>query len=347
MIRVVHYLNQFFGQIGGEEEAGVGPSLVEGTVGPGAVLARNLEGAAGVSHTIICGDNYFSEDPERAIGEILELLRSAEPDLVVAGPAFMAGRYGLACGQVGAAATAELGVPAVTGLAPENPAVESFRRQVVIVPTGTAAVDMRNALRTMAAIGVKMAQGAALGPPEEEGYITRGLRRNALDEQDGATRALSMLKAKLAGETVETEVPLPNVQRVDPAPPLADLSDSVVALVTTGGLVPMGNPDHLKSHHSERWESYPIDLEAGLETGKYEAVHGGFYVQHVNDDPNRLLPLDALTSLVEAGELGGVHPRFYTMAGNGTDPDVARTMARAVAKELKAANVDAALAFST
>ena len=33
MVRVVHYLNQFFGQIGGEEKANVPPEVVRGAVG--------------------------------------------------------------------------------------------------------------------------------------------------------------------------------------------------------------------------------------------------------------------------------------------------------------------------
>ena len=37
-IKIVHYLNQFFGQIGGEEKADISPRLKEGPVGPGAAL---------------------------------------------------------------------------------------------------------------------------------------------------------------------------------------------------------------------------------------------------------------------------------------------------------------------
>ncbi|HBF78235.1 MAG TPA: hypothetical protein DDX02_10445, partial [Clostridiaceae bacterium] len=34
MMKVVHYINQFFGQIGGEEKADITPQLHEGVVGP-------------------------------------------------------------------------------------------------------------------------------------------------------------------------------------------------------------------------------------------------------------------------------------------------------------------------
>ena len=46
MKRIVHYLNQFYGQIGGEEFADQEPILREGIVGPGtglqAVLAPSV-----------------------------------------------------------------------------------------------------------------------------------------------------------------------------------------------------------------------------------------------------------------------------------------------------------------
>ena len=53
-IRVVHYLNQFFGQIGGEDKADVGFSVVNGPVGPG-VLIQKLLGDKG----IVAGDRYL------------------------------------------------------------------------------------------------------------------------------------------------------------------------------------------------------------------------------------------------------------------------------------------------
>ena len=42
--RVVHYINQFFAQIGGEEMAHVAPELREGFVGPGMALNTAWKG---------------------------------------------------------------------------------------------------------------------------------------------------------------------------------------------------------------------------------------------------------------------------------------------------------------
>ena len=48
-LRVVCYVNQFFGQLGGEEKAGVGPQVLDGAVGAagGRPPARRRAGPGG------------------------------------------------------------------------------------------------------------------------------------------------------------------------------------------------------------------------------------------------------------------------------------------------------------
>ena len=41
--RVVHYINQFFANIGGEEMAHIAPEIREGFVGPGFIAFRNTQ----------------------------------------------------------------------------------------------------------------------------------------------------------------------------------------------------------------------------------------------------------------------------------------------------------------
>ena len=43
-LRVVHYLNQFFGGIGGEEKADTEPQTRDGAVGPGRAINQVLGG---------------------------------------------------------------------------------------------------------------------------------------------------------------------------------------------------------------------------------------------------------------------------------------------------------------
>ena len=60
--KVVHYINQFFAGIGGEEKADIAPEVREGVVGPGMALKNAFKGEAEIVATIICGDSYFAEN---------------------------------------------------------------------------------------------------------------------------------------------------------------------------------------------------------------------------------------------------------------------------------------------
>jgi len=91
---------------------------------------------------VICGDNYFAQDIEKATREVMGLIEPFRPDAVIAGPAFFAGRYAVACGAVCKAAGEKIGVPAVTGMYRENPAVDLYGKDVYIVQTGQNAKDM-------------------------------------------------------------------------------------------------------------------------------------------------------------------------------------------------------------
>ena len=139
MARIVLYLNQFFGQIGGEDMAGIGPRVTTEVVGPGRALIGLLEPGEELAATVICGDNYFADQPDKAAAECLGHIRLAQPDLFLAGPAFNAGRYGVACGALCKAVQAELGIPAVTGMYDENPGVDVYHRDVIILRTGHSA----------------------------------------------------------------------------------------------------------------------------------------------------------------------------------------------------------------
>jgi glycine reductase complex component B subunit gamma len=346
-LRVIHYINQFFGGLGGEEQAGVGVSFREGPVGPGLALKAALEAQAQVAGTIICGDNYFAAQPDEAVATVLMLIREQGGDVVVAGPAFNAGRYGMACGAVCEAAQERLGLPAFTALYPENPAVERYRRTIVIVPAGASAVGMRKAMAHVARLVNKVAAGGELGPAQAEGYLPHGIRRIELVERSAAERAVALLAAKLAGRPYETEVPLATYERIPPAPPLADIRHARIALVTEGGLVPLGNPDRIKHVGAANWAAYSIAGLDELKAGVYEGVHGGFDRTWVNEDPDRLVPLDIVRQLEQEGQIGSVHDEFYSTVGNGTPVANCQRFGREIAQRLLAANVQAALISGT
>ncbi len=48
------------------------------------------------------------------------MVKKYNPDVFIAGPAFNAGRYGVACGTIATAVQEELGIPSLTGMYVEN-----------------------------------------------------------------------------------------------------------------------------------------------------------------------------------------------------------------------------------
>jgi glycine reductase complex component B subunit gamma len=341
-MKAVHYLNQFFAGLGGEEEAEAPPTRLEGAIGPGRGLAAALEGVEIVA-TLACGDDYFAEHEQAALEQLLAWLEAEKPDVLVAGPAFGSGRYGYACATLVAAAT-DRGFPAVAAMHPENPGVGTAGKAYV-VPTAVNVAGMRDALPRLGALASALAVGRELGPAEEEGYLPRGFRRNYVADKTGAERAIDLLLGKLAGET-RTEVG-GDLDRVEPPAPITDLSEALLALVTEAGCVPQGNPDRLPSVRAQGWLRYDLAGTDTLASGRYESVHGGFDVTLANEDPNRLVPLDTVRGLAREGRVGRVHEAFYTTTGNGTPVVTATKFGREIAGELRDAGVQAVLLSGT
>lgn len=347
MIKVVHYINQFYGGIGGEEKADVKPEVREGVIGPGMALKAALGNDAQIVATVICGDSYFNENLEEATAEILQMVKAYEPDLFIAGPAFNAGRYGVACGSICKAVKESLNIPVVSGMYPENPGVDMFKKDFHIVETANAATGMRQAIPTIAKLGLKLAKGETLGAPAEEGYIPRGVRKNIFKDERGSKRAVNMLVAKLKGEAFSTEYAMPDFDRVAPNPPVLDLKNARIALVTSGGIVPKGNPDRIEASSASKYGKYDIEGVMDLTEETYETAHGGYDPVYANQDSDRVLPVDVLRDLEKEGVIGKLHRYFYTTVGNGTSVANAKKFASTFSQELVKDGVQAVILTST
>ena len=348
MIKVVHYINQFYAGIGGEEMAHIEPEVREGFVGPGMALNGALakEGIEIVA-TVICGDSYFSENNDDALPKILSMIKQYNPDMLIAGPAFNAGRYGIACGGVCKAVSEELNIPVMTAMYPENPGADMYKKDAYIVETNNSATGMRKAIPAMAKLAVKLAKGEEIGTPAEEGYIARGIRKNYFATERGAKRAVDMLVKKLSGEAFVTEFPMPNFDRVDPQPAIADITKAKIAIVTSGGIVPHGNPDHIESSSASKIGKYDIEGVMDLVEGEWETAHGGHDPVYANQDPDRVIPVDVLRELEKEGKIGSLHRYFYSTVGNGTAVASTKKFGEDSAKELLADGVDAVILTST
>lgn len=342
--RVVHYINQFYAGIGGEEKADTPPFKEEGPKGPGMGLNGAISEVGEIVGTVVCGDSYFNENPE-AIKTVLEMIQSFEPDLVIAGPAFNAGRYGVAAGAVATAVMEELNIPAVAGMYEENPGVDMYRKVPYIVKTGNSAATMRKAMPAMANVIAKVLKGEELDPTTD-GYFERH-RKNFFTEERGSKRAVDMLVKKLGGEEFTTEYPMPDFDNVAPGKAIKDLSKAKIAIVTSGGIVPFGNPDRIESSSASKYGRYDISGVQDLKEGEWETAHGGHDPVYANQDADRVIPVDVLREKEKNGEIGSLHNYFYSTVGNGTAVASSKKYAEDIAKDLLEHNVDAVILTST
>lgn len=345
--KVVHYINQFYAGIGGEEKADYKPEVRETVVGPGMQLAKLFGEDAQIVATVICGDGYYGEHTDEARAACLEMIAKYKPDLFIAGPAFNAGRYGFACGDIAASVGAKLGIPTVTAMYPENPGVELYHKKTFIVITPDSARGMGKALPAMAQLALKLVKGEAMGPARLEGYISRGIRKSFFQEKSGAERAADMLIAKLRGEPFRTEYEMPVFNKIPPAPAVKDLKHATIALVSSGGVVPVGNPDHIRVSSAESYGTYDISGLDSMTPDAYQSVHGGYDRTFVNENPNVVVPLDVMREFEKQGVFGKLYPYFSTTTGTGTAVAFAEKFGQEIGAKLKKDGVDAVIFTST
>lgn len=346
-MRVVHYVNQFFGGLGGEEKAGAPLESREGAVGPGKLLEQLLGIDAQVVLTLICGDNYAVEDQESMIAAALQKVRAANADLFVAGPCFLAGRYGMAAGALCSVVQSKLGIPVIAAMAKENPGADLYREMFHIIDSGDNAAKMRDALTRLASLAKKLIDKKVVGLPKEEGYIPRGLIRDQFVEKTAAQRLVEMVLAKVKEEPFESEM-MPTAFAAVPMPPgIKDLKKARLMLITDGGLVPKGNPDKIQGSAATRWGSYNIKDCADLSGDDYEISHGGYDPQFVRQDPDRLVPLDVMRDLEREGVVGELYDEFLSTSGLANPLSNTRRMGREMAEKAKRLGIDAIILTST
>lgn len=347
MKKAIHYINQFFAGIGGEDTADYKPEIREGLLGPSLALNSMLD--AEVTHTIICGDNFMGSNTDEAVETILGFLEDKEFDIFVAGPAFQAGRYGVACGTICKAVKEKFNVPVITSMNEENPGVEMFKKDIYIFEGGKSAAKLRDDVRVMANFANKILKGEKTGSADEEGFFPRGIRAQIWLEsgKTAAERGVDMLVKKLKGEPFETELPIPKQDRVPIASPIRDLSKANIAMVTTGGIVPVDNPDRIQSASATRWGKYDISKVDRLESGVYKTIHAGFDPAAADADPNVIMPIDAMKAYLKEGKIGKLHDYFYSTVGTGTTQAEASRMGKEIVGKLKEDNVDGVIMTST
>ncbi len=350
-VRVMHYMNQFFAGVGGEDKAGVPLDYLEGAVGPGKRLQDLFKDSAEIVVTAYCGDNYFSEHMSEVLEKVLQIARDQEVEIVVAGPAFQAGRYGFACSEVCHFLSTSAGLYCVTAMNVENPGVDGYRqykdRRVFLFPTTEVVAGMEDALTKMAGCVSKLATDSTMGPAAEEGYIPRGIRIEETVSKSSAERAIDMLLDKVAGRPFTTETPLEFLEEPAIAPRITNLKDVHLALVTTSGVVPEGNPDKLKASHNTEFGKYSIDKLDSMKDSRWDVIHYGYVTGQMHDNPNYGVPLDVCRELEREGAFARLYPYFYSSPGVGGTVSDMRAIGRRIALDMNAAGMNAAIMVPT
>jgi glycine reductase len=350
-IRVMHYINQFFVGIGGEEKAHVPPGSFKGAVGPGKRLQELLGDSAEIVVTAYCGDDYFSEHIKEVLETIIKMAQDHHVGLLVAGPAFASGRHGIACIQVCGAISNSMRLTCVTAMHPDNPGVEIYKqykdKRVYAFSTTGTATGMGEALSKIAKFVSNLTAGSTIGSSYKEGYIPRGIRRDELVSKSGADRAVDMLLDKLAGRTFISEIPIESLERVPGAPRIIDLSKACLTLATSSGVIPKGNPDGFKAHKNVQWRKYSIDKLDTMKNTGWDVLHSGYNNVFMKDNPNYGVPLDVCRQIENEGMFAKLYPYFYTTSGcNASIPNMQR-IGRGMAADMKAERIDGVLMVST
>src|ERR1043165_3236602 len=234
MARVLHYVNQFFGGIGGEDKAGQEFLYLPKPGGPGVVI-RDLLKAQQVEYaTAVCCDNYFHEQEGAVMNSLADVMTKFQPDVFIAGPAFHAGRYGIACAKAASFVRERWDVPAVTGLFEENPGTREIGRHVLVIQTGSSAASMQSTIKRFADLAVLLLNNNQEGLEafKEEFCLKIPRRFTVQAAAPDSVRAMDMLLAKLRGGAFESEIP-----RIQAAPhpipaAIQDLSQARLAMVT-------------------------------------------------------------------------------------------------------------------
>ena len=124
------------------------------------------------------------------------------------------------------------------------------------------------------------------------------------------------------------------------------MSKAKIALVTSGGIVPFGNPDHIAASSAQNFGEYDITGVTDLLQGKYQTAHGA---------TTRPTPIRTRTRAARgrAARPGKGRPHRLPASallfhrGNGTAVAKAKAFGIEIGKRLKDAQVQAVILTST
>lgn len=160
-------------------------------------------------------------------------------------------------------------------------------------------------------------------------------------------RSIDMLLRKYYHQEYQTEIEMPEIPDVSVCAPKKALSESVIMLLTDGGLVPKGNPDHMAPFCGNDFYVYDIGFATTLSAADYRISHQGYDHTAVLLDPNRLVPVDAARRLVEKGVIRQLYHKFISVAGVMTPTKQSILLGQRIARYIEESPADAVVITST
>ena len=137
-----------------------------------------------------------------------------------------------------------------------------------------------------------------------------------------------------------TEIPLIYLEESPIAPAVTDLENARLALVTSMGIVPAGNPDGFRPYRNTRWGKYSIENLDSMQDEKWDVIHIGYSTGSVINNPNYGIPLDVCRKMESEHIFTELYRWYYAATGaQGVISDM-QDVGQAIARDMKAEGVD-------
>ncbi len=125
------------------------------------------------------------------------------------------------------------------------------------------------------------------------------------------------------------------------APPKAPNQRLRFAIVTTGGLYTREQEPFAIKNRDDVDEGFRV-IPSDISLAELSIAHEHYDHQFAEKDMNVVFPLDRFRELQEAGEIGSLAPRAYSISGFIPKPDKIYDTAREIARMMKEDGVEAA-----
>ena len=139
---------------------------------------------------------------------------------------------------------------------------------------------------------------------------------------------------------------MPEKDEVEKPAPIKDLSTAEIVFITDGGLYPADNPDKMAPASSKTFHAYSVEGKDFLKKEDYTIIHNGYDTSFLLEDPNRIVPVDAMRVLEKEG-VARMHNAFLSTTGLTTNVTNSTAIGRGMAAYIKSHAIDAAILTST